>query len=103
MIGRLTARKIETTKPGKYSDGGNLYLIVSPTGSRKWVLRFTWRGKAREMGLGTPATVPLAEAREKAANARRMVARGLDPILERKRTGGVPTFGEMVDQVHEAL
>ena len=97
MAGRLTARKIETTKPGKYSDGGNLYLIVSPTGARKWVLRFTWRGKAREMGLGTPATVSLADARERAANARRMVGQGLDPINERKRTGGVPTFGEMAD------
>jgi integrase len=103
MTGRLTARKVETAKAGKYSDGNNLYLIVSDTGTRKWVLRFTWRDKAREMGLGTPATVSLAEAREKAANARRMIARGLDPILERKRTGCVPTFGEMADQVREAL
>jgi len=103
MAGRLTARKVETAKAGKYSDGGNLYLIVSPAGGRKWVLRFTWRGKAREMGLGTPATVSLADARDKAADARRMVAQGLDPIAERKCTGGVPTFGEMADQVHEAL
>src|SRR6516165_4909923 len=103
MAGRLTARKIETAKAGKYSDGGNLYLIVSPMGSRKWVLRFTWRGKAREMGLGTPATVSLADAREKAAHARRMIAQRLDPIAERKRTGGIPTFGEMADQVREAL
>jgi len=65
MAGGLTARKVETAKPGKYSDGGNLYLIVSPTGARKWVLRFTWHGKAREMGLGTPASVSLADAREK--------------------------------------
>jgi integrase len=103
MAGRLTARKVEAAKAGKYSDGGNLYLIVSPMGSRKWVLRFTWRGKAREMGLGTPATVSLADAREKAAHARRIVAQGLDPIHERKRTGGVPTFGEMADQVRESL
>jgi Arm DNA-binding domain len=79
MAGRLTARKVETAKPGKYSDGGNLYLIVSSTGSRKWVLRFTWRGKAREMGLGSATTVSLADAREKAASARRMVAQGLGP------------------------
>jgi integrase len=103
MAGRLTARRVETAKAGKYSDGGNLYLIVSPTGARKWVLRFTWRRKAREMGLGTPATTSLADAREKAASARRMVAQGLDPIHERKRTGGVPTFGDMADQVREAL
>jgi len=59
MAGRLTARKVATAKPGKYSDGGNLYLIVSPTGSRKWVLRFTWRGRAKEMGLGTQPRCPL--------------------------------------------
>src|SRR6516165_97573 len=103
MAGRLTARKVETAKAGKYSDGGNLYLIVSHEGTRKWVLRFTWRGKAREMGLGTPATVSLADAREKAAQARRMVAQGLDPIHERKRDRGTPTFAEMADQVREAL
>jgi len=103
MAGRLTARKVETAKAGKYSDGGNLYLIVSHEGTRKWVLRFTWRGKAREMGRGTPATVSLADAREKAVQARRMVAQGLDPIHERKRDSGIPTFAEMADQVREAL
>ncbi len=48
----LTSRKVETAKPGKYSDGKGLTLIVAPTGSRKWVLRFQWQGKPREMGLG---------------------------------------------------
>ena len=57
MQGGLTARKVVTAKPGKYSDGGNLYLIVSRTGARKWVLRFTWRGRAKEMGLGSAASV----------------------------------------------
>jgi len=94
---------VVTAKPGKYSDGGNLYLIVSPNGSRKWVLRFTWRGRAKEMGLGSAASVTLANAREKAATARRKIDQGLNPIDERKRTGGVPTFGEMADQVREAL
>src|ERR1700752_5487377 len=99
----LTARKIEPAKPGKYSDGGNLYLIVSPTGSRKWVLRFTWRGRAKEMGLGSANSVPLADARENAACARRKIAQGLNPIEERKRDDGIPTFGEMADTVREAL
>ena len=103
MASKLTARKVETAKPGKYSDGGNLYLIVSETGSRKWVLRFTWRGRAKEMGLGSAASVPLADAREKAASARRKIAQGLNPIDERKRDGGIPTFGEMADDVREAL
>lgn len=103
MAGSLTARKVETAKPGKYSDGGNLYLIVSTTGSRKWVLRFTWRGQAKEMGLGSAASVPLSDARESAATARRKIAQGLNPIDERKRDGGIPTFGAMADDVREAL
>lgn len=103
MAGKLTARKVETAKPGKYSDGGNLYLIVSPSGSRKWVLRFTWRGCAKEMGLGSALSVPLADAREQAAGARRKIAQGLNPIEERKRDKGIPTFGEMADTVREML
>jgi len=103
MAGRLTARKVATAKPGKYSDGGNLYLIVADSGARKWVLRFTWRGRAKEMGLGSAISVSLADAREKAADARRKVAQGLNPIDERKRDGGIPTFGEMADKVREAL
>jgi integrase len=103
MASKLTTRKVETAKPGKYTDGGNLYLIVSKTGARKWVLRFTWRGRAKEMGLGSATSVPLADAREKAANARRKIAQGLNPIDERKRDGGIPTFGELADDVREAL
>jgi integrase len=103
MAGNLTTRKVQTAKPGKYSDGGNLYLIVAPTGSRKWILRFTWRGKAKEMGLGSATTVSLSDARERAASAQRKVSRGINPIDDRKRDNGIPTFGEMADSVREAL
>jgi integrase len=103
MTGSLRARKVQTAKAGKYSDGGNLYLIVSPSGSRKWVLRFTWRGKAKEMGLGSATAVGLADARERAAVARRKVAQGVNPIEDRKRDNGIPTFGEIADSVRESL
>jgi integrase len=103
MASKLTARKVETARPGKYSDGGNLYLIVSHTGSRKWMLRFTWRGRAKEMGLGSASSVTLADAREKAAVSRRKIAEGLNPIDERKRDKGIPTFAAMADEVREAL
>ena len=103
MAGKLTARKVATAKPGKYSDGGNLYLIVSDTGARKWVLRYTWRGRAKELGLGSATSVPLADAREKAADARRTIAQGFNPIDVRKRDGGIPTFGKMADDVVDAL
>ena len=103
MAGRLTARKVTTAKTGKYSDGNNLYLVVSRSGSRKWVLRFTWRGQGKEMGLGSASSVTLSGAREKAASAVRVLEAGQNPILLRKRTGGIPTFGEMADEVIAAL
>jgi hypothetical protein len=103
MAGRLTARKVITAKAGKYADGNNLYLVVSQSGSRKWVLRFTWRGQAKEMGLGSASSVLLSSAREKAAVAVRALEAGRNPIAERKRTGGIPTFGEMADEVLAAL
>jgi integrase len=55
------------------------------------------------MGLGSGTGVTLADAREKAAAARRKIAQGLNPIEERKRDNGIPTFGEMADSVREAL
>jgi integrase len=55
------------------------------------------------MGLGSLASVSLADARESAANARRLVAQGLNPIDERKYDQGIPSFGKMADEVREAL
>ena len=103
MAGHLSARKVETAKPGKYGDGANLYLIVSETGSKKWVLRFTWRGRPKEMGLGSATNVTVADAREKASAARRKIAQGINPIDERKREGGIPSFGEVADEVRQSL
>jgi len=103
MAKKLTARKVETAKRGKYSDGGNLYLVVSDTGARKWVLRFSFRGKAKEMGLGSATTVPLTDARERAVIARRRVALGHNPIEERERTICSPTFEAVANELREAL
>ena len=103
MAGQLTARKVETAKAGKYGDGANLYLIVSKAGARKWVLRFTWLGNPKEMGLGSTSGVTLADAREKAATARRQIAQGINPIDERKQKDGIPTFGEIADEVRQSL
>ncbi len=103
MAGKLSARKIQTAKPGKYADGGNLYLIVAKTGSRKWVLRFNWRGQAKEMGLGSARSVPLADARERAAHARRKIAQGTNPIDDHRRDQGIPSFGTLAKTVHESL
>jgi hypothetical protein len=103
MRGKLTDRKVQTAKRGKYADGGNLYLIVSEAGARKWVFRFQWQGRAKERGLGSASDVPLAEARVRASDARLMLAKGINPIEAAKRDSGVPTFGTMADEVCETL
>lgn len=85
--------------PGRHGDGAGLYLSISNDGRRRWVFLFTQEGKLREMGLGSAQDVSLADARDKAATARKQVAAGLDPILERSRSqSAVPTFGEAADR-----
>lgn len=49
---------------GRYGEGDGLARIVTASGSRKWVCRFTWRGKVTEMGLGSDDVAGLAEARD---------------------------------------
>jgi hypothetical protein len=100
-MAKLNARFVETAKPGKYGDASTkgLQLVVAPTGARKWVLRFMSQGKAREMGLGAFPEVGLADARDKALAARKLVKDGVDPIADRQRDQGLPTFGELADEV----
>jgi hypothetical protein len=50
-VHKLTARKVETAKPGRYGDGQGLWLAVAETGACKWVFRFTWQRKVTETGV----------------------------------------------------
>ncbi len=52
-MGRLTAKIVEALeRPGRYGDGGTLYLVVAPGGSKSWVQRLTIGGRRRDLGLG---------------------------------------------------
>lgn len=83
-IERLTALQVSKTKvPGYYADGAGLYLQVAPGGSKSWVYRFTRDKRTREMGLGSVSAFTLAEARERARQARQQVADKVDPIEAR--------------------
>jgi len=68
---------------GMYHDGAGLYLQVSAGGAKSWIFRFMLDGRAREMGLGPLHAIPLAEARKRATECRRMRLDGLDPIEAR--------------------
>jgi integrase len=82
---RLSTLKVSREKKiGYYADGGGLYLQVAGGAAKSWIFRFTLRGKAREMGLGSVADMPLAEARERAGACRRQLRDGIDPIEQRK-------------------
>jgi integrase len=84
-IHRLTAMAVtHSSKPGLYPDGAGLYLRVARNGSKSWAFRFTLNGKPREMGLGGLTKVSLADARNKATEARRMLSDGYDPVTLRQ-------------------
>src|SRR4051794_37304934 len=97
---RLSARAVATlTKPGRHADGDGLYLVVDPSGAKRWVFQSR---RAGEMGLGGLSSVSLVEAREKAADARRLIAAGKNPIAERRKAAArdkAGTFGEFADDL----
>jgi integrase len=101
-MGRLTAARLKNlTEPGRYSDGDGLFLVVKPAGGRNWVLRALCGGKRRDIGLGPLKSVDLGDAREAAHQIRRQIAKGLDPIVERKRERQViPNFRDAAKMVH---
>lgn len=90
---RLTPATVKAAKkPGRYGDGECLFLVVSPGGSKSWVARVTRNGRQRDIGLGSASIVTLANAREACRSTRLQVRAGVDPVAERKRSAGVPTF-----------
>jgi integrase len=103
-IAKLKALNVAREKrPGSYGDGGGLYLQVAAGGAKSWIFRY-WvaqrdaatgalvrdsvtgkvKGRSREMGLGSFATVSLAEARDRALECRKLRAREIDPIEARE-------------------
>jgi integrase len=68
---------------GYHADGAGLYLQVSEAGGKSWIFRYSFGGRRREMGLGAFPTVGLADARQGATDARRLVGQGIDPIEAR--------------------
>lgn len=98
-MGKLTARQVQTLGAGYHADGDGLYLQVTPTGARSWILRYQLAGKRREMGLGSVALFGLAEARQRASQNRRLLADGIDPIAARKAAKATAgrTWGDAVE------
>jgi hypothetical protein len=82
----LTARFVATAKKGRHLDSSGLYLEVSPTGKRRWVLRYSKDKKVTEKAIGPADFVSLSEARILAFEFRKNLALGIVP--NRKITFG---------------
>ena len=80
-LNKLSATKVRAAPPGKYSDGGGLWLNKRPDGGAQWFLRVTVHGRRREMGLGSLQDVSLKEVRETAERWRAIARKGIRNIL----------------------
>ena len=99
-MGRLSVAGIKAAKtPGRYGDGDGLYLLVGPSGTQSWVCRVQKNGKRRDFGLGNVKKVALAQARERASKVRSQIEAGIDPIFERRKEAGIPSFRESAARV----
>lgn len=98
---RLKASQIKSLPPGRHTDGGGLYLVVAPSGSRRWLLRITVRGRRRDFGLGPASAVSLADARNLAHEYRRIAKLGGDPMSsDLRRDHKTVSFRAAAETVH---
>lgn len=92
-MAKLTATGVKFAKPGRHAAGEGLYLLVSASGAKSWVLRVQVHGRRRDIGLGSTAELSLEEARDKGRALRKVAKSGRDPIAARDATkSAVPTF-----------
>lgn len=106
LSGKLTKKLVENLGPGRHGDGSGLYLVVDPSGARRWIVRVTVKGQKNrkgapmrtDFGLGGADVVTLNQARERALEYRRMAKAGLNPRFNAQRE--IPTFEELCRQVH---
>lgn len=92
-------------KPQRLFDGGGLYLEIAPSGGKLWRWKYRLAGKEKRLALGIYPDVGLADARERHAAARKMLAAGIDPGEQRKAEKAVTldkatnTFEAVADEL----
>ena len=83
-------------KPYKLADGGGMYLLIQPTGSKLWRLAYRFAGKQKTLALGIYPDVSLSDARERREQARKLLANDVDPS-ELKKTQKTQGVADSVD------
>jgi len=85
---KLTATAVSNAKPGtknhNLSDGGGLYLLVKPNGTKAWRFNYRFTGKQKTLAIGVFPDISLKAAREKHREAREKLANGMDLALKKK-------------------
>ena len=85
---KLSALKVKSAKPSerpyKLADGAGMYLLVHPTGSKYWRLKYRVAGKEKVLALGVYPEISLAEARIRRDDARLLIREGRDPGLAKQ-------------------
>ncbi len=99
--GLTVAKVAKLTEPGRYADGNCLYLVLPKTGGKYYVCRVTIHGKQCDIGLGGATYTSLAEAREQAAQIRKVARAGGDPRQDRNKER--LTFAQAAERVHASL
>ena len=96
-------------KPFRLSDGLGLFILVRPSGSKAWQFRYQFMGKEKLLSLGTYPAVSLADARTKRDDAKKLLAQGTDPSVQKKldqidaNIKARMTFKEVADEYYESL
>ncbi|MDB0012015.1 integrase arm-type DNA-binding domain-containing protein [Paracoccaceae bacterium] len=99
---KLTAKFVENvSEAGKYYDQHGLFLHVRPSGAKKWLQRYTFQGRRREIGLGSAKIVSVATARKNAHQNLVLVSEGIDPIEDKKQDSVIPKFEVAALKVYE--
>ena len=99
---KLTAKFVEhVSDSGKYYDQHGLFLHVRAGGAKKWLQRYTFKGRRREIGLGSAKIVSVATARKNAHQNLVLVSEGIDPIEDKKHDSVIPKFEAAARKVHE--
>ena len=101
----LGVRKAKpSSKPKKFSDGGGLFLLLHPSGSKYWRMKYRFIGKEKLLAFGVWPEVSLTEARKKRNEAKQFLKSGKDPSAAKKnlklsqRVAQSNTFGSVTEE-----
>jgi len=101
----LSDVKIRNAKPSskqqKFFDGGGLFLLVTPAGGKLWRLKYRFLGKEKLLAMGSYPEVTLSEARQRRDEARKLLAKGVDPgeVKRAQRVSAISAAAESFEVI----